>query len=99
MLRKKEIEFEYDNTFSCNGEEFMVLTDEESDDMWDEQMDNYIDDCILDQMPTNLRSYFDYERFKKDESYSGRGALLSGYDGIENEVEVNGDDYYIYRIG
>ena len=28
----------------------------------------------------------------------GRGHFLSSYDGIENEIELDGEDYYIYRI-
>ncbi len=30
-------------------------------------------------------------------SADGRGSFLSGYDGNEGEIEVDGDTYYVYR--
>ena len=28
----------------------------------------------------------------------GRGHFMSSYDGLEHEVNINGTDYYIYKI-
>jgi len=40
----------------------------------------------------------DIDHFIKDAILSdGRGHFLSSYDGAENEIEVNGTYYYIYR--
>lgn len=84
--------------YEAEGAEYLVLDDSEADEKWDEYMDSYIDECILDQLPDQYRQYFDYEKFKKDASYDGRGHSLASYDGCENEEQVNGTTYYIYRI-
>lgn len=77
--------------------EYLVLTDDEADEKWDEELDRYIEDCL--DIPENLRFYFDDEKWKSDAKMDGRGHALSGYDGNENEVtdELSGDVYYIYR--
>ena len=78
--------------------DYLVLTDEEAYDRWDESMDSYIEECILPELPKNLHYYFDSEKWKKDASHDGRGHSLASYDGEEHEEEVNGTTYYIYRI-
>jgi len=97
-VKKKEVEFEYDNTFSCNGEEYMVLTDDEADELWEESLDNYLQECIYPELSDNLSRYFDDEAWKRDARYDGRGHSLSSYDGCEYEEEVNGETYFIYRV-
>lgn len=80
--------------------DYDVLTDEEADDKWDEELDNYIDECIMpefDRHLPNMYCYFDDEAWKRDARYDGRGHSLSRYDGEENEEEVDGVIYYIYR--
>jgi len=77
--------------------EFSVYTEDEADQIWDEYLDNYIDDCILPDMPDHLSCYFDDEKWKRDARMDGRGHSLSHYDGNEYEQEVNGTTYYIYR--
>jgi hypothetical protein len=87
-----------DSNFEYGKEEYMVLTDEESDSAFSDSLDNYIDDCILCQLPENLRSYFDNEAFKRDVELSdGRGPTLAGYDGAEECEKVDGVWFYIYR--
>lgn len=86
-----ENEVEYENA------EYLVLTDDEADKKWDEDLENYIDECILYQLPERYRQYFDRESWKSDARKDGRGNSLSRYDGYENEETVNGTTYYIYR--
>lgn len=86
------------DTVHINGEDIYVLTDSEADDLADEMLDSYIDECILDQIPERYRYYFDSEKFKSDViRYDGRESQLSAYDGSENFYTVNDTDYYIYR--
>lgn len=86
------------DTVHINGEDIYVLTDREADDLADEMLDSYIDDCILDQIPERYRYYFDREKYKSDIiNYDGRAQQLSAYDGVEYFDSVNGTDYYIYR--
>lgn len=86
------------DTVHINGEDIYVLTDGEADDLADEMLDSYIDECILDQIPEQYQYYFDSEKFKEDVIYyDGRAQQLSAYDGNEYEYSVNDTDYYIYR--
>lgn len=87
-----------DNTFSAKGGEYLVLTDDEADEAWDESLQNYLDECILPELPENMRSYFDEEKWKDDARVDGRGHSLSSYDGDEDEESVDSTDYYIFRI-
>lgn len=86
------------NTVNINGEDIYVLTDREADDLADEMLDSYIEECILYQIPEKYQYYFDSEKFKSDVIRSdGRAQQLSAYDGSEYFYNVNDTDYYIYR--
>lgn len=92
--KKKEIEQGYDeDTFEYFGSEYKVYTDSEADDAFENYIDQYIDDCVLHEIPESYRQYFDRQAFTKDCEYDGRGHFLAGYDGVENEQ----DGYYIYQ--
>jgi hypothetical protein len=92
-----DITDEGNNRYSYYREEYLVLTDSEADSAQDEELENYIDECILSELPEAYRSYFDDESWKRDARMDGRGHVLSSYDGSENEEKVNGTWYYIYR--
>jgi len=77
--------------------EYLILTDSEADDAQDAQLENYIDELILPEIPDAYRSYFDNEAWKEDAKQDGRGHSLSSYDGHEHEETVNGETFYIYR--
>ena len=86
------------DTVHVNGEDIYVLTDSEADDLADEMLDSYIEDCILNEIPERYQYYFDDAKFKDDVlRYDGRGSQIASYDGCENWNTVNGTDYYIYR--
>lgn len=94
--------FEIENTNDCNFEygsnEYLVCTDSEADERWDESLDNYIEELILPEIPKYYQRYFNEEAWKSDARHDGRGHCLSSYDGDENEERINGTTYYIYRI-
>jgi hypothetical protein len=92
--KKSEIENVYDNTFSADGGEYLVVTDEEANELWEESLQNYLDECIYPELPQNMVNYFDDEKWKRDAKFDGRGHSLSHYDGHENES----GEYFIYRI-
>lgn len=75
--------------------EYAVGTDEECQDAWDTQLENYIDDCVLGEIPAEYQSYFDRDKFARDCSYAGRGHSLASYDG--NEIEL-GNGIFAYRL-
>ena len=92
-------ESSYDeNVIEYYSEEYEVLTDEEADDRWEQELDNYIDECIMPEIKDDmLRTYFDEEAWKRDARFDGRGHAISRYDGCENEEKINNTWYYIYR--
>ena len=92
-------ESSYDeNVIEYYGEEYEVLTDEEADDRWEQELDNYIDECIMPEIKDDLlRRYFDEEAWKRDARFDGRGHAISRYDGAEYEEKINDTWYYIYR--
>lgn len=75
--------------FDINGETILCLTDSEADDRWEDELDHYIEDCILPEIPEWVRNYFDEEKWKDDARFGGRGQSISRYDGRENEIEVD----------
>jgi|688.fasta_scaffold382403_2 hypothetical protein len=97
-----EVEELEDDDYSID---YMILTDEEADEKWEESLDNYIEECItpeidkLSEGAGNLSYYitFDEESWKRDARMDGRGHSLSSYDGHENEETIEGTTFYIYR--
>jgi hypothetical protein len=88
-----------DNRFEAQGSEYLVVNDYEADELWEEDIENFIDDCILPELPEQYQSYFDYEKFKRDAKMDGRGHSLAKYDGMEREnrdPETN-ELYFIYK--
>lgn len=81
-----------------DARDYLVLTEEEADDLWDERLDDLIDDCILSQIPEELQMYFDTDLYKRDAQINGsRGENIAFYDGEEHYETVNVTTYYIYR--
>lgn len=80
-----------------DGSEYLVLTDSEADTAWEEALDNYIDEVILPEISDAYRFYFDDEKWKSAARMDGRGHSLATYDSEENEEEIDGTTYYIYR--
>ena len=93
----EDIKPEYGNEYSAEGKQYLVVTDEEADELWEADLENYLEECIYPDLPENLRFYFDDEKWKRDARIDGRAHSLSRYDGNEDEEEVNGVTYYIYR--
>ncbi len=87
-----------DYTFEAEGGEYLVVTDSEADQLWEESLDSYLEECIYPELPQNMISYFDDEAWKRDARIDGRGHSLSHYDGGEDWEDVNGETFYIYRV-
>ncbi len=83
---------------SAASGEYRILTDTEADEAWNESIDSYIDDCILPDVPENVKDYLDIDRMANDIQREGsRGQQLNYYDGYEHDIEFNGCTFYIYR--
>lgn len=71
--------------------EYLVVTDGEADTLWDEDLENYLDECILPEVPELSQRYFDREAWKKDARSDGRAHSLDRYDGDEESITVDTD--------
>ena len=80
------------------NEDYLVLTDDEADNRWEDSIYSYIDDCVLPEIPESYQYYFDKDRFANDCRMDGRGHSLASYDGREHWHQVGDCDYYIYKI-
>lgn len=96
-VKAKDITVIDDENYAVDGSEYRVLTDEEADEANDESIQNYIDECILPELPEQYRYYFDDEAFIRDARMDGRGHNLNYYDGTEYDTKVNDTWYYIYQ--
>ena len=73
------------------------MTDAEADEMFQENMDNYIDEVVLPEIPAPYDMYFDYEKFIRDVKLEqGRGPTLAAGDGEEVELISGGDYFFMY---
>ena len=96
-VEPKEIMPSSEDTIIIGSAEYLVLTDDEADEMFDSYLENMLDDGGV--VPGADSPYFDRERWKRDAAIDGRGHFLAGYDGAENEVCIGASDYwYLYRI-
>lgn len=78
-----------------NDGEYRVLTDSEADQAFD---DYFEDDYLWKQAVENGNTTSGFADWVEEvKNCDGRGATLNSYDGCEEEQEVNGTDYYIYR--
>lgn len=89
----ENIEEEGDDHYTVLGISYLAGTDGEMDTAWDEELDNYLEECV----EGSQGQYFDTEAWKRDARMEGRGHALNRYDGEEDEIEVNGETYYSYR--
>lgn len=88
---------EGNNRWCVQGTDYLAGTDDEMDELWDEDLDNYLEDCVYPDLPENMRMYFDDDAWKRDAKMDGRGHSLNRYDGDELEQKVNDTYYYAYR--
>ena len=89
---------------SVNGQSLLVLTDDEADRAYEKYLQNYIDECVLIDIPERYHSYFNEEKFIDDAKMEkGRGDLAD-FDGYENGPfwKIKGYEFkeniYIYRM-
>ncbi len=70
-----------------------ILTNQESEDAYEEALDNYIEEVILPEIPQPYQYYFNNDKWKNDAMLDGIHHSLSGYDGGGSEE----GDYYIFH--
>lgn len=77
---------------------YLVLTDDEANTAQDKDLENFIDECILPDIPEKYRFCFDKKKWKEERKMeTNRGYQLATYDGNEHEFTFNNTNYYIYQ--
>lgn len=96
---RKEIKISsYDDfIFNYEKKEYLVVTDSEADEKWDEELNNYIENCIKPEIPEVYQNYFNTDQWKGDARIDGRGHSLARYSGDEDIITIDDIDFYIYR--
>lgn len=83
-----------DQIIEYGNSEYLVVTDEEADELWEQDLDNYLEECIYPELPEMARNYFDDESWKHNARFDGRAHSLARYDGDESQITV----YYFDTI-
>ena len=86
-----------ENFYTVQGIDYLCGDDNDMDDEWDKELENYIEEYVLFQIPEQYRNYFDNESFKKDCKIDGRANFLNKYNGDELSICLNETYYYAYR--
>ena len=99
-LLEDEFEINYydDNVVEYAGGEYLVIDDYTANQLWEQSLDNYLEECIYPELSGSLSQYFDDEKWKIDARMDGRGHSLSSYDGNEYNETVQGESFCIFRI-
>ena len=63
------------------------------DDIWYDATIDLVDECYLNNVPEQVKNYFNYDKFFEDCKEDGRAHHFNGYDG-NTELETN--NYFIY---
>ena len=63
------------------------------DDIWYDATIDLVDECYLNNVPEQVKNYFDYDKFFEDAQNDGRANHFNGYDG---NTELETDNYFIY---
>jgi hypothetical protein len=100
LLLEDEFEISsYDNkVVEYAGGEYLVVTESRANDIWEERLDDYLEQCVYPELSGNLAQYFDDEEWKRDARRDGRGHAISGYDGNEYNATIDGESFCIFRI-
>jgi hypothetical protein len=85
-----EIDPQDTSEFIVGNARYLVFTDSEAND--------YIKDCVMEDIPYYLESYFDLERWTRAVKIDGRGHWISYYNGEEHPVCVDDNQLFIYRV-
>ena len=84
-----------DEHFQYNGIEYRFMDEYSFKCYTDGLIENYIDECVLPEIPEIYHSYFDENKFKGD--IEDINAFVSSYDGNVDEFYYENKFYYIWR--
>lgn len=78
------------------GEPTYKMVEDRVNELVEDRMDN--PRAIIDELGLSIDDFIDIDKVIEDTiDIDGTGHTLSGYDGSENEAQINGTWYYVYR--
>jgi len=78
------------------GEPTYEMVEDRVNELVEDRMDNPRQ--IIDELGLDIDDFIDIDKVIEDTiDIDGTGHTLSGYDGSENEAQINGTWYYVYR--
>lgn len=101
----ENIEEDWGNRFTIEGQDYLVCTDEEANDehlkyiegLVEEGGTSYFNGFGKPSVSMDEDGYITISAGEVTMNPSERGNSLSGYDGNENEVTVKGETFYLYK--
>lgn len=81
--------------------EYWVINSDDVDDAFRAYQNDYIDEFIipeLEKVSDYLVDAFDYNSYIEDLKVNEGYGILSTYDGNSNEVNLDGEFYYVFRL-
>ena len=87
----------YEEAYTTIDTNYFVSDDTGADKEAEEYANNYLNDIVLLELPSQYRNYFDEEEWIRDYLTEGRGTILATHDGEENYETINNTTYYIYK--
>jgi len=87
-----------DCEFLAAGGVYLVLTNDEANQKWEESLNDYIIEVMMPDPAAPIPAYFNAETWKRDARAEGRGAFIARYDGVEHGEDVSSTEFYIYRM-
>ena len=88
-----DVEWDGDNRITVEGTDYYFGTDDEMTIVWEEYLQNYIDEHVMDQINESYHFAVDNDALISHFKTDGRGHSLNSYDG----GELNHGDYYAYQ--
>jgi hypothetical protein len=94
-----DIEEISEDEFIVDGETWRIMSEPDYQVYSDEIINEYIDECVLPEIPEYLQSYFDADAYIRDIDYAGdRDGLVAPHDGVVYQHKHNDDWFCFWRI-
>ena len=84
-----------DSNFELEGRTFRIIHKASLEGIWEDELEEYCEECILSELPDIAQSYFDMEAWVRDAKFDGVGHHFGTYDG----TEIDSKNFSIFLLG